>query len=150
MNRRKFLKATGLTALAIPFTDFTSGISQRQTNELKMFTNGIDTVICKNIDEARWIIARHYYDGELISEDYREDIWGYNLTPIRTPCNEYTVRLKTPIYYDEVDGLDDWHALDPESTFTLYMDYPEEIRITKKAKDWITEHGYGYFASTEY
>jgi hypothetical protein len=161
MNRRKFLKATSLTALAIPFTDFTAVISQKQPNDLQMFTNGIDTVICKNIEEARLLVAQQYYGYDdaswpatFVTLRFDSKIWCYMLARSaaskQLPCNKF-VKMKIPIYYDEVDGVDGWSELDPESEFMLYNGgYPEDVSITKKVKDWIAEHGPGYFASTEY
>ncbi len=139
MNRRKFLKATSFTALAIPFTDFTAVLPQRQPNELQMFNNGIDTVICKNIDEAQLLVAKHYFGENATAGPLHSEIWGYQDSS-----------LKLPIYYDEVDPIDSWEEFDPESNFTIYTDYSENNRIIKKVKDWIAEQGPGYFASTEY
>ena len=127
---------------------------------LKMWHNGIDTVIAENIDEARLLVAKTYF-GETACPGAKQgepNIWGFHITttprsakfmakfPNATPT---VMDGMNDIYYDEVDGYGNWTHLLPGQTFTLW-DYHPTNETTKPVQEWIDEHGKGYFASTEY
>jgi hypothetical protein len=149
MNRREFLKVTGAAAILTPITPAVVAPNVEPMSvikpTLKMYHNGVDTVICENINEARLLVAEQYYGKTAMPTTYGgEEIWGYYYShyPKGGRINA--------IYYDEIDGMDEWYDYDMDKEFTLWEEYPGQNEETKTVKEWIEDHGRGYFASTEY
>lgn len=155
MKRREFLSAA-ITAplLATPLANAVGNIplvAAKTTSakvSLKMFTNDVDYVIAEDINEARWFVALQYYGepcvpcGELISygdwiqlPNRVEDAWGFHKNQI--------------IYFDEVDGFG-WEEFPMDKEFRLWEEYPGNNEVVKTVREWIKEHGKGYFACSEY
>lgn len=107
---------------------------------MKMFSNGIDFVICNTIDEANQIVAEYYFNDTAEKEGSDPNIWGYY------KCDLDKTKSKKPIYKDELLGDNDWDEV--VGTFTLHTD--DNDKIEKTVEEWIREFGYGYFASTEF
>lgn len=161
MNRRDFLltASAAAAATAMPITPVVAEASVTPMNAavvvkptLKMFHNGIDTVICEDINEARWLVAEQYYGKTALPTTHNGpdgDIWGYHYTD--RPVNKVkNLPHLQPIYFDEVDGMDDWHEYDMDMEFRLWEEYPGNNEVKKTVAEWIEEHGKGYFACTEY
>lgn len=141
MHRREFLK-TGCALVALPSLPI--AIPQSAPS-LFMWHNGVDTVICHTQEEARSLVCTQYYGknwcrlppGEC---DRLGDVFGIS----------FSGKRNWPIHYDELDGLDGWCRYDMDKEFTLWDEYPGNNEVTKPVREWIAEHGKGYFACSEY
>ena len=147
MLRRNFLKMT-IAGLAFPSTPPCLASSHKEEEikaRLSFWTNDIDYVIAtEEVDAVRLVADQYYGQGnwEEFSDGSRnsEDLWGRSRRPWSSPETWH------PIYGDEM-GIE-WWNLDEEQDFTLHDD--DGKQITKSVRKWIDEHGYGYFACSEY
>jgi len=141
--------ATAKTALPVAATKPTNVAAN-----LKMFSNDVDYVIAESVANARWLVAEHYYGDRVLPRhlddvwEMEEGVWGY--------CSNDIIREGaifprfSKIYYDELDGFGDWEEYPMDKEFKLWEEYPGNNEVAKPAREWIDEHGPGYFACSEY